>query len=168
MTRAFVLVVLVVASALAGCGSSTGKLAAESAATVFTFQSGTMSELKERWGSGPFREYDVPPAEMVALAGAVLRTKVVAVFEEPGRGEVIAKERAGKDAADDFYAPAFRSAVAVWVHPVPDAPGRCRVEVHAVQRGPFHRGSIDWERELPPLLDAAAARRGTTPIRPLR
>ncbi|MCC7139928.1 MAG: hypothetical protein IT460_16015 [Planctomycetes bacterium] len=158
----------VLAAALSACSASTRKTAGEMAETVFTLQTGTMSELKDRWGSGPFRDYDVPPDEMVPLVGAVLRTKVVAVAEEPRFRRVFAKERAGKDAADDFYGPAFRSAVAVFVHPVDDAPGRCRVEVHAVQRGPFHRGSIDWEREVPPLLDEAVRRRGTTPIRPLR
>jgi len=142
--------------------------AVKAAKTVLTLQTGTMTELKETRDTGPYRDYDVPPGEMIDLVADVLRTKVVAVFPEPRFGQVIAKERAGKEAADDSYSPAFRSAVIVFVHRVVDAPSRSRVEIHSIQRGPFHRGSIDWEGELPGLLDAAVARRGRTPLRPIR
>jgi hypothetical protein len=162
----FALGALVAASACSSEGSS--KTIKEVAETVFTLQRGTMTDLKESFGTGPFRDYAVPPAEMIDLVAAVLKTKVAAVCVEPRFGQVIAKERAGKDIDKDEYSPAFRTAVIVFVHPVPDSPGRCRVEIHAIGRGPFHRGFIDWEHEVPPLLDAAVAHRGTTPIRPLK
>lgn len=160
----------VAGTALAGtvaCSASSRKNVKEVAETVLTLQSGTVSELKARRDTGPFRDYAVPPAEMMGLVEGVLRSKVVAVFPEPLQQVVVAKEREGKEALDDSYAPAFRTAVVVFVHAVPGDATRSRVEVHACQRGPFHRGSIDWEAELPALLDAAVARR-QAPLRPLR
>lgn len=140
----------------------------ETAATVFTFQGGSMTALRERRGDGPFRTYPVPPTEMISIVGAVMRTKVVAVFEDAHRGEVCAKERESKLATEDTYAEAWRSAVVVFVHPVPGEATSSKLEIHATQRGPFHMGDIDWEAELPPLFAEAVAHRGTTPIRPLR
>lgn len=151
----------------AGCSASSLKTVGEVAGTVLTLQSGTVTDLKARRDTGPYRDYDVPPAEMMALVEGVLRTKVVAVFPEPLQQVVVAKERAGKEELDDGYAAPFRTAVVVFVHPVAGDPMRCRVEVHAGQRGPFHRGRIDWERDVPPLLDEAVARR-RAPLRPLR
>ncbi len=155
------------AAGVVGCSASSAKTLGEVAGTVFTLQSGTVSDLKALRDTGPYRDYDVPPAEMMTLVEGVLRSKVVAVFPEPMQQVVVAKERHGKEALDDGYAAPFRTAVVVFVHPVVGAPARCRVEVHACQRGPFHRGRIDWEREVPPLVDEAVARR-RAPLRPLR
>jgi len=134
---------------------------------VLSLKTGTVSDLKSRRGLGPFREYPVPPAEMLDLVAEAISTKVVAVFPDPRAGEVVAKERVGKDRYDDWYAPDWVSAVAVYVHPVIGAPDRSKVEIHWTNRGRFHRGSIDWANELPPLLDAAVAKRGTGRTRPL-
>ena len=174
MTRTLRALPALLLLAAAGCasssssGTSTGDSVKEIAVNVLTLQTGAVTQIRERRGDGPFRDYAVPPAEMLDLATEVLREKVAAVFPNPRAGEVIAKERKGKDAADDWYSPAWVSAAVVIVHPIPADPGRCRVEVHATNRGPFHRGIIDWEREVPPLLDAAVARRGRPKITPLR
>lgn len=140
----------------------------ESAKAVFTLKGGSMTGLRARRGDGPFRTYAVPPAEMIALVAAVLKTKVVAVFEDPRRGEVCAKERDAKLATEDTYADDWRSAVVVFVHPVPGNPAASKVEFHAMQAGPFDRGTVHWDVEFPAALDDAVAHRGTTPIRPLR
>lgn len=154
-------------AATVACSASSRKNVKDVAETVLTLQTGTVSELKARRDTGPFRDYAVPPAEMMTLVEGVLRSKVVAVFPEPLQQVVVAKEREGKEALDDSYAPAFESAVVVFVHAVEGDAGRSRVEVHACHRGPFRRGSIDWEREVPPLLDQAVAAR-RAPLRPLR
>lgn len=151
----------------AGCSASSRENVKETAKTVLTLQTGTVSELKARRGTGPFQEHDAPPDEMLRLVEGVLRSKVVAVFPEPRASLVVAKERAGEDALDDAYAPAFRTAVVVFVHPVEGRPDRARTEVHAIRRGPFHGGVRDWEREVPPLLEAAVAAR-RAPLAPLR
>lgn len=153
---------------LAACASRTGDTVKEVAVNVLTLQSGAVSELRDLRGTGPFLVYDVPPDEMLGLVEAVLRTKVAAVFADRRTLEVVAKERSGKAAADDRYGEPFRSAVVVMVHPAAGGASGCRVEIHAANRGPFHRGRIAWERELPPLLDDAVRHRGATPIRPLR
>ena len=60
--------VLVAASALAACGDTgTAKQALEIAENVVTFQTGTTSELRDRRDTGPFREYDVSPDEMLEV-----------------------------------------------------------------------------------------------------
>jgi hypothetical protein len=134
---------------------------------VLTLQSGTVSELQDLRGTGPFRDYEVPPEEMLDLAAQVVRTQVSAVAVARDGLRVVGKERAGADAARDEYNRPWRSAVVVFVHRVPGRPGACRVEVHATHRGPFHRGRIAWERDLPGMLDDAVAHRGRTPVRPL-
>lgn len=146
----------------------------ETATNVLTFQSGAMSELREKRGEGPFHAYPVPPDEMLGLVEAVMKTKVTAVFAAPRRLEVVAKERDAAHATEDWYGPNWRSAVIVFVHPVPGDPSASKLEIHAMDRGPFHKGRIAWERELPPLLRDAATHResshpgGSTPIRPLK
>ena len=145
----------------------------ETATNVLTLQSGAMGELREKRGEGPFRAYPVPPAEMLGLVEAVMKTKVTAVFAEPRRMEVCAKERDAKHATDDGYGEPWRSAVIVFVHPVPGDPSASKLEIHATNRGPFHKGRIAWEQELPALFADAVAHReashpgGSTPIRPL-
>lgn len=162
------LVVACVAAGPVACSSATGKTVQEIAVNVLTLQSGVVSELRDMRGTGPFLVYDVPPDEMMGIVEAVLRTKVVAVFPNTRAYEVVAKERLGAEAADDWYGPASRSMVVVMVHPAAGGGPGSRVEIHATNRGPFHRGNIAWERELPPLLDDAVRHRGATPIRPLR
>ena len=157
-------VALAVAAACAACTQDVRK----TAATVLTLKSGSMTALREKRGSGPFRTYAVPPAEMLTLVEAVLKTRVVAVFAEPRRGEVCAKERQAGLATDDTYGEEWTSAVIVFVHPVVGDATSSKVEIHAAQRGAFSKGEVRFDRELPPLLDDAVAHRGTTPIRSLR
>ena len=156
-------------------GGGTGDMVGETLETVFTLQSGTVGELRDRRGSGPFREYDVDPEEMLfVVEGAVGRargagdTPVSAVFVSKRYREVIAKERSPSDAGDDAYAPTWRSAVVVTVHPVTGRDDRSRVEIHAANKGPFHRGTISWERDLPGWIDAEMAGRAEPPtLKPL-
>ena len=147
----------------------------ETATNVLTLQGGSVSALRDRRGEGPFHAYPVPPAEMLGLVEAVLKTKVVAVFTEPRRLEVVAKERDAAHATDDWYGEPWRSAAIVFVHPVPGDASSSKLEIHAMDRGPFHKGRIAWESELPSLFADAVARRAAfshpgeaTPIRPLR
>ena len=159
---------LALAAAVAGPTASCTKDAREAVTNVATLQTGTVSDLYEQRGTGPFREYPVPPDEMVEIAERVLRTKVPAVFVNERTRTVIAKERKGKDADNPDYAPPFRSAVAVFVWPDGPEMRGSRVEFHSIERGPFHRGDIDWDRDLGPLLDAAVRERGSGPVRPLK
>jgi hypothetical protein len=159
--------VLAAAAALAGCSAESRKNVKDVAGNLLTLKTGTMSDLEEERGTGPFTDYAVPPEEMVDLVAAVLRTKVRAVFPTKGSLSVYAKERTGKDRAIEDYSDPWVSGVAVFVHPVAGDPSSCRVEIHATNRGAFTKGCIRWERELPPLLDDAVRHRGTTPIRPL-
>ena len=52
----------------------------DSAETVLTLRSGTMSDLRKRVGQGPFRTYEIPPAEMLEILEE-------AVGEARGRGD---------------------------------------------------------------------------------
>jgi hypothetical protein len=150
-----------------GCSSDPDDQVSQVAKDVLTLKSGTVSELKAQRGAGPFREYPVPQDVLFDVVVEVLEAKVAAVFPNRKAHEVVAKERAGKDRYDDWYAPDWRSAVVVYVHPVPGDDGRSKLEIHATNRGPFHKGCIAWCAELPALLDAAVARRGSGGIRPL-
>ena len=152
------------AAATAGCGSMSPDTK-ETIENVLTLQQGAVSNVRDLRGRGPFREYAVPPAEMLDLATRVLKARVPAVFPNARALEVVAKERIGKDVARDDYSPAWVSAVVVIVHPVDGDPGRSRVEVHATQRGPFNRGHIAWEHDVPAALDALVAAR-THPLPP--
>jgi hypothetical protein len=148
----------------AGCVSDEVR---EIAKNVVTLQRGSVSELARRRGRGPFREYDLPPEAMLEVVEDALgRARglgglpLAAIFPNPVRREVVAKERTPDRAHDDAYAPAFRSAVLVGVDPLPGRPGRSRVEIHATHRGPFHRGAVAWERDLPRWIDETLAERG--------
>jgi hypothetical protein len=161
-------VAVALAVLLAACGSTSedssssndkSKQVKEIATNVLTLQSGTVSDLRARRGRGPFLEFDVPPDEMVSIAEKAMKTKVVAVFPNRRAREVVAKERGPEAQWDDRYAPSWLSAAVVIVHPIADDPNRSRVEIHATDRGPFHRGRIAWEKELPPLLAELAAQR---------
>jgi hypothetical protein len=132
----------------------------ETIENVLTLQQGAVSNVRELRGRGPFRDYPVAPAQMLDLATKVLKARVPAVFPNVRALEVVAKERIGKTANDEWYTGAWVSAVVVIVHPVDGEPDRSRVEIHATQRGPFHHGHIAWEKDLPAALDAAVAARG--------
>jgi hypothetical protein len=45
------------------------------------------------------------------------------------------------------------------VHPVPGDPHASQVEIHAIQRGPFHRGRVAWELDMPGWIDEVLAER---------
>ncbi len=147
------LLALLLALPLAGCLSDD---VTETAETVLTLQSGTISELRERRGTGPFTTYPYAPdmmLRMVEQAAGMARNEdgepVRAIFVSELRHEVIAKEREGKEAEHDGYAAPFRTAMLAVVHPVRGRPGASRVEIHMLQRGPFHRGVVNWTRDMP-------------------
>ena len=146
---------------LAGCVS---KEVGEVAENVLTLQGGTISELRDRRGTGPFTTYEVAPAKMLAVIERACRKArglggrpVIAVFVSERYREVIAKERTAEASKDDSYAAPFRSAVVASVDPLPGRPDACRVEIHAMNRGPFHRGAVAWERDLPGWIREALA-----------
>jgi hypothetical protein len=147
-------------------GACADPLVGEAAGNVLTLQTGTMTELRGRRGQGPFRAYDVPPREMVEVLGEAVRKArglggepVTAIWVKPRRGEVYAKERTADLAADDFYDGPFRTAMIAFVHPVPGRPDASRVEIHAITRGPFHGGAVQWERDMPGWIDEALSER---------
>jgi hypothetical protein len=51
------------------------------------------------------------------------------------------------------------------VHPVRGRPGASRVEIHAIQRGPFHQGQVAWARDMPTWIDEVLADRA--PLAPI-
>jgi len=159
-------------AALAGCASSgDADLYREVATNLVTLQQGTTSELRDMRGTGPFREYDVPPAEMVeVLEKAFERADgrgappYVHVYVSRRYGEVLAKEFEG---ARDTYADPFLSAAIAIVHEVREDEGRCRVETHHLRRGPFHGGSVAWGRDLPGWIEEALAARDARTLKPI-
>ena len=64
--RSFLLLALLVC--LGGCLSDAVK---DSVETVLTMRSGTMTELRTRRDTGPFRRYEVPSAEMLDVVEEV-------------------------------------------------------------------------------------------------
>ncbi len=146
----------------------------ESAETVLTLQSGTMSELREKRGTGPFRTYDLPPATMLGVVEEAARRAVDeagepvrAVFVSERKGEVVAKERGGEHAEDDGYEAPFRTAMLAVVHRVRGRSDASRVEIHMIQRGPFHRGVVNWTRDMPTWIDQVLAERKAQEAAPL-
>ena len=164
--------VLVAVGALAACGDTgTAKQALEIAENVVTFQTGTTSELRDRRGTGPFREYDVPPDEMLEVLEAAMRRAAgdreapwVKVYPSKRYGEVVAKEFAERKSS---YKDPFRTAAIAIVHPIRDEPARSRVEMHHVRRGPFHGGSVRWQAGLPGWIDAELAARAARQVKPI-
>ena len=75
MTRAALALLLI--PLLAACVSDDVK---ETAETVLTLQSGTVSELRDRRGNGPFTTYDLAPDAMLGVVEAL-------VFPAPGMPE---------------------------------------------------------------------------------
>ncbi len=170
-----VLVALLVASALTGCigqdhgdieesGSGLDKETRETIVNVLTLQGGTMSELRNRRGTGPFTTFDRSPDEMVDVLERAARKArglgdepVRAIFVSELRREVVAKERTAEESQSDAYMPAFRSAMIAIVHPVIGNPNQSRVEIHAMNRGPFHQGAVNWQRDMPRWIEEALA-----------
>jgi hypothetical protein len=159
---------------LAGCVSDRVTQVAE---TVLTLQSGTISELRDRRGSGPYRTYPFTREEMLTIVEAAARKArgagdepVRAVFVYERAGEVIAKERSADEADDDAYDGAFRTALYAAVLPVIGDRSQSRVEIHAIDRGPFHKGVVRWARDMPRWIDEVIAERAAIesgPIAPL-
>jgi hypothetical protein len=144
---------LAAAAALCACVSDTVR---ETAVNVVTLQQGNVSELRRMRGRGPFLHYAVAPDTMLEVVEAAARRArgkgglpVSAVFASTRSMEVIAKERRPADADDDGYGEPWLSAMVATVHPVEGEPGASRVEIHAVHRGPFHRGVVAWEASMP-------------------
>jgi hypothetical protein len=144
----------------------------EAAINVLTFQSGTISELRDLRGTGPFTLYEQPPEAMLDIlrraAGRAVGLggrRVQAIFVSRRYGEVIAKEREAELAGDDSYEPPFRSAMVATVHAIPGEPNTCRVEIHATDRGPFHKGRVEWERDMPRWIDQVLVEEEVKPVR---
>lgn len=151
---------------LGATGGCADPLAEEAVTNVLTLQSGTMSELRARRGTGPFREYGLAPDVMAEVLGEALRKArgvggepLAAIWVKPHRGEVYAKERTPAMAADDSYDGPLLGGVIVFVHPVRGRSGASRIEVHEMQRGPFHRGAVRWRRDLPGWIEEALSER---------
>ncbi len=165
MTRAFL--AALASCTLAACSSGIDTEAVlDSLGTVATLRGNTMSDLRQQRGRGPFREYDVPPLDLLsAVEEAAGRARgrggrrVTAIFASKGRREVVAKERAAEDANDASYDAPFLSAMLAVVHTVPGNPKRSRLEIHMTHSGPFHIGAVDWRRDLPGWIDAVLAER---------
>ena len=166
---------LLLAVAVAGCASDdTTDLVKEVATNVVTLQTGTMTDLRERRGGGPFTRYEHAPDVMLEVVEEAARRArgmggrpVEGVWVSKRRGEVVAKEREPHEASKGSYSLPFRSAVLVVVHPVQGEPDASRLEIHAMNRGPFHKGQVAWERDLPRWIDdVLRERRGE--ILPLR
>ena len=157
---------------LGGCGETgTATQAREIAENVLTLQTGTTSELRDRRGTGPFREYEVAPDEMVeVLEGAMKRAggrgepPWVKVYASKHYREVVAKEFEKHSAT---YKDTFRTAAIAIVHPVAGDASRSRVEMHHTRRGPFHGGSVRWQAGLPGWIDAELAERAAGKLKPI-
>ena len=157
---------------VAGCGETgTAKQVREIAVNVVTLQTGTTSELRDRRGTGPFHEYAVAPDGMVQVLEDAMRRAAgdgkppwVEVYASKRYGEVVAKEF---DEPSASYEDPFRTAAIAIVHPVPEDPGRCRVEMHDVRRGPFHGGSVRWREGLPGWIEAELADRANGRLKPI-
>lgn len=162
--------ILALALGLPGCAS---ELAADAARDVLTLRQGTMSGLKRLRGTGPFREFAVPPAEMLEVAAAAcrkakgLRGRPVTVVEvSPRYGEVTAKEQPADAPEDASYGDEWVSAVLIIVHPVPTRPGVSKVEWHHARRSPLMGCGVDWARSLPGWIDEALAERSRVQLAP--
>lgn len=159
--------------ALTAACSGVDESVRESAETVLTLQSGTISELRGRRGRGPFTTYPYPPDEMLVIVEAAARKArngagepVQAVFVYEDAREVVAKERPGTDGRDTAYDEPWRTAMYAAVLPVRGDRGSARVEIHAMQRGPFHKGVVQWQRDMPRWIDEVIAER-EAPVMPL-
>lgn len=157
---------------LGGCGETgTAKQVREIAENVVTLQTGTTSELRDRRGQGPFRDFDVAPDEMVEVLEAAMKraggggeAPWVKVYASRRYREIVAKEFEKPSAT---YKDPFRTAAIAIVHPVPGDASRCRVEMHHTRRGPFHGGSVRWQAGLPGWIDAELVERREGGLKPI-
>ena len=171
----FVLGCAVLACSLLGSGcSGVSDRVKDTAETVLTLRSGTMSDLRLRVGDGPFTTYDVPPEEMLTVVEEAARSArgrggrpVAGIFVSELRGEVVAKERPPDKAHEDGYADPFLSAMVATVRPVTNRPDVSSVEIHAIRSGPFHRGVVAWERDMPRWIGAVLRARRAVADAPL-
>jgi len=167
---------LLLALCLAGCSGVSDQVK-DSAEHVLTLRQGTMTDLRRRVGTGPYRVYEVAPDEMLGVledAARKARGKggrpVSAVFVSEFRREIVAKERAPDEADDDGYSKPFLSAMLANVWAVDGRADASRVEIHAIRSGPFHKGAVAWERDMPRWIDEVLqARRAVAdaPLAPL-
>ena len=160
---------------LLGACSGIDESVRDSAETVLTLRSGTMTDLRRQTGSGPYTRYDVPPDEMLdVLAEAARKARgkggrpVSAIFVSEFRREVVAKERPPDEAGDDGYRAPFLSAMLVNVWPVTGRAGVSRVEIHAIRSGPFHKGSVAWVRDMPRWIEEVLEKRRSVAAAPLQ
>ncbi len=150
------------------------------AVNVLTLRQGTVSDLRDLRGTGPFRRYDVSPDHLLHVVETAAHEargagghRVEGVWASERRLEVIAKERAPEDQARTSYDLPWRSAMVATIHRVPGEPGASLLEVHAKDRGPFDQGVVRWERDLPRWIDEVLDRGrrgddGENGVRPLR
>lgn len=154
---------LVFAGGVLACGGCSAG-ARESLGFVATLQQGTMSDLRDCRGTGPFRTYPVPPDEMIdVLVQAAGKGRdetgkpIDQIWPSVLRREVVAKERGACDNKYASYSRPFRSALYAVVHPVLGDPTSCKVELHAMERGPLHQGTVRWLRDMPGWIDQVIA-----------
>lgn len=166
---------LVLLSAVLGSAcSGVSDRVKDSAETVLTLRSGTLSDLRLRVGDGPFTIYEVPPGEMLTVVeeAAILARgqggrPVGGIFVSELRGEVVAKERPAHEAHKDGYADPFLSAMVATVRPLLDRPMASSVEIHAIRSGPFHHGIVIWERDMPGWIREVLRKRRAAADAPL-
>ncbi len=93
---------------------------------------------------------------MLGLVEAVMKTKVVGRLRRaaPPGGRREGARRA--DATEDWYGPNWRSAVIVFVHPVPGDPSASKLEIHAMRSRALPQGAD----RVGAGVAAAAPRRG--------
>ena len=171
--RRVLLMPCLVVGLLGGCSGLDDNVK-DSAETVLTLRSGTMSDLRQRVGQGPFRTYEIPPDEMLEiLEEAVGEARgrgdrpIRAVFVSENRRQVVAKEREGEHRDDDGYSKPFVTAMVATVYPIRERPEASRVEIHAIRSGPFHGGRVRWERDMPTWIDRAIQKRRSAAAAPL-
>jgi hypothetical protein len=152
------------AALLAACGMSPD--VKEAATNALLLRQGTVSGLDRCRGTGPFTTYDVPPERMLdVVAEAAERARPcpgappVSVWVSERYRRVLAKERDAEADRDAGYKDPWRTAMVAFVEPMPGDPGKSRVEIHATSRGPFDRGVVAWERDLPRWIGEVLAER---------
>jgi len=161
MTRSGLLLIMALPFVLAcSLGSRMNpEVLGEVAGGVLTLQGGTLSELRNRRGTGPFRRYDISPDALLdVVADAARKARgpdgrpIDTVWVKRGAMEVVAKEPA-PEAKSDRYTEPWRSAMVAIVHPIVGEQGASRLEIHAMDKGPFHKGRIRWEARMPGWID---------------
>lgn len=167
-------VALVSGLLLCGCLSAGAR---EVLGNVVTLQQGTLSDLRDCRGTGPFRTYPVPPDQMIdVLVEAAGKGRdetgrpIDNIWPSVLRREVVAKERGACDNQEVSYSKPFKSAMYAVVHPIPGQPDCCQVEIHATDRGPLHQGRVNWSRDMPGWIEAVLATRAAdpAPVTPMR